>query len=52
MMKRLMPFIWVAALALSGCASTSGARQDSASAGSTSAQSPWANDPHFIAPPH
>ena len=57
-MTRLVPFLLLAALAVSGC-SHLGAR-DSASQGTTGAyqneqapvqQSPWANDPYFVAPP-
>jgi hypothetical protein len=57
-MKRLIPFLLLAAFALSGCSGL--APRDSASQGRTGAdpygpapapQSPWANDPYFIAPP-
>jgi hypothetical protein len=56
-MRRLIPFLLLAAVALPGC-SHLGAR-DSASQGSTveqngqapAAPSPWANDWNFIAPP-
>jgi len=57
-MRRLIPFLLLAAFALPGC-SHLGAR-DSASQGSTvvyqngqapAQQSPWANDWNFIAPP-
>lgn len=67
MMKRLIPCVLAAMLALSGCAGNMGAGRDSASGGDTSSssgatrtderrqapatESPWANDPHFIAPP-
>jgi hypothetical protein len=57
-MRRLIPFLLLAAFALPGC-SHLGAR-NSASQGSTGVYqnepapapaSPWANDPYFIAPP-
>ena len=61
-MKRLTPFVLLATLALSGCASSSATRSDSAAAGATrleqQSQEPrpnsvWANDPYFMvmAPP-
>jgi hypothetical protein len=52
-MKRLTPFLLLAALALSGCAGSSATRPDPAASGATSAQQPsvWANDPYFMAPP-
>jgi PBP1b-binding outer membrane lipoprotein LpoB len=58
-MKRFIPCLLLAALALSGCSSPSGTRSESAAAGATRAEqqsqtprtdSPWANDHNFIAP--
>jgi hypothetical protein len=56
-MKRLTPFLLLAALALSGCGGSSATQPESAASGATNAQqpsqppSPWANDPYFVAPP-
>ena len=55
-MKRLTPFLLLAALVLSGCGGSSATRPDSSTAGATrtapqnETASPWAKDPNFIAP--
>ena len=56
-MKRITPFLLLAALALSGCGGSSATRPESSSAGATrtapqsETASPWANDPVFSAAP-
>jgi hypothetical protein len=56
-MKRITPFLLLAALALSGCGGSSATRPESPTAGATSTMpqselaSPWAKDPIFSAAP-